>query len=141
MESVNKLWPFSDYAIPFVVCTGGEPLLQLDQTLVDTFKNAGFQIAIETNGTLQPPNGIDWICVSPKAGAAFVLIKGNELKLIFPQKGIDPTEYKTLEFEHFYLQPLDSQDLAENTRTAVNYCLNHPEWKLSLQTHKMLNIP
>ena len=140
-RKVNGLWPKSNSANQFVVCTGGEPLLQLDQDLVDAFYQVGFEVAIETNGTLLPPDGIDWICVSPKAGAELALTKGDELKLVFPQEGIDPQNYLCLEFEHFYLQPMSGPDLEENIEAALNYCLAHPEWTLSLQTHKILNIP
>lgn len=141
IQKVSKLWPKTSRSSPFAVCTGGEPLLQLDQGLVDAFHGAGFEIALETNGTISPPAGIGWTCVSPKAGAELVLKKGNELKLVFPQDGIDPQEYLHLDFEHFYLQPMDGPELAANTAASVDYCLRHPEWKLSLQIHKILNIP
>ena len=126
---------------PFVVFTGGEPLLQLDEPLVAAIHRAGFEIAIETNGTRIAPPGIDWICVSPKAGAEFVLRSGNEIKLVFPQAGVDPSQFAALEFDHFYLQPMDGPDLPRNTRLAVEYCLGHPQWRLSLQSHKILGIP
>ena len=137
----RQSWPDVPDSHPFVVCTGGEPLLQLDQALVDAFHRVGFEVAIETNGTLKPPQGIDWICVSPKSGAELVLKVGNELKLIFPQANIDPKDYLHLEFENFRLQPMAGPELEENTRQAVKYCLEHPQWILSLQTHKLLNIP
>ena len=124
-----------------MVCTGGEPLLQLDQVLVDALRNAGFEVAIETNGTIVPPDGVDWICVSPKAGTELVVTKGNELKLVFPQEGIDPEEYTHLEFDHFILQPMDNEELDKNTREAWNYCFDHPQWRLGLQIHKVLGIP
>ena len=140
-NQVKGLWPNTSSVNPFVICTGGEPLLQLDQRLVDVFIKMGFEVAIETNGTLLPPDGIDWICVSPKAGAELALTKGDELKLVFPQAGMDPQDYLHLEFESFYLQPMAGPELKENTKAALDYCLSHPEWTLSLQTHKILNIP
>ena len=124
-----------------VVCTGGEPLLQLDEPLVDAMHDAGFRIAIETNGTQSPPRGIDWICVSPKAGAQLLLDRGNELKLVFPQPGAEPPVFEQLAFEHFFLQPMDGLARAQNTRLAVDYCLAHPRWRLSLQSHKLIGIP
>lgn len=139
-RAIANLWPASD-GVPFVVCTGGEPLLQLDQPLVDELHAAGFEIALETNGTLLPPQGIDWICVSPKAGAELALRSGNELKLIFPQEGTEPERYSSLDFQFFLVQPMDGPELARNTRLAVEFCLAHPRWRLSLQTHKLLGIP
>ena len=124
-----------------VVCTGGEPLLQLDQPLVDEFHRRGFEIAIETNGTLLPPPGIDWICVSPKAGAQLVVESGQELKLVFPQPGAEPEKFEALDFQWFFLQPMDGPVREANTRLALDYCLQHPQWRLSLQTHKFLGIP
>jgi 7-carboxy-7-deazaguanine synthase len=126
---------------PFVVCTGGEPLLQLDGALVEALHVAGFEVAVETNGTLPAPPGIDWICVSPKADAPLVLAKGDELKLVYPQDGTDPARYEALPFRHFSLQPMDGPERARNTELAMQYCLTHPRWSLSLQTHKMLGIP
>src|SRR5262249_35638683 len=126
---------------PFVVFTGGEPLLQLDAALIDAMHAAGFEIAIETNGTCEPPPGIDWICVSPKADAELALRRGDELKLIFPQLGAEPERYEHLSFRHFFLQPMDGPDRERNTRLAVEYCLVHPRWRLSLQTQKYLGIP
>lgn len=132
---------------PLVVCTGGEPLLQLDAPLIAAFHDAGFLVAIETNGTLElpqgpePRGGIDWVCVSPKAGAPLRLTAGDELKLIFPQPGAEPERYVHLPFAHFFLQPMDGPARAENTALAVRYCLLHPQWRLSLQTHKLLGIP
>ena len=125
---------------PLVVCTGGEPLLQLDEALVNALHVEGFEIAIETNGTRMPPPGIDWICVSPKAGAELVLRSGDELKLVYPQPGAEPERYEPLDFRHFFLQPMDGPAVAENTRLALRYCLEHPRWRLSLQTHKLLGI-
>ena len=141
-DAVRSRWPAhdTDGARPLVVCTGGEPLLQLDEALVGALHAAGLEIAVETNGTQVPPDGIDWICVSPKAGAELVLRRGNELKLVFPQRGAEPEMFEALPFDHFFLQPLDSADAAEATRRAVEYCLAHPRWRLSLQTHKLLGI-
>lgn len=126
---------------PFVVCTGGEPLLQLDQPLVDALHSQGFHVAIETNGTLQPPSGIDWICCSPKIGVELVLHSGNELKFVYPQEESDPRQFVHLAYEHFFLQPMDGPDQAKNTELALQYCRAHPRWRLSLQTHKILGIP
>jgi 7-carboxy-7-deazaguanine synthase (Cx14CxxC type) len=124
----------------FVVCTGGEPLLQLDAPLVGALHDRGFEVAIETNGTLLPPAGVDWVCVSPKAEAELVLTAGDELKLIFPQVGADPADYEHLAFAHLLLQPMDGPDVLANTKTAIDYCLTHPQWRLSVQTHKYLGI-
>ena len=125
---------------PFVVCTGGEPLLQLDGPAIDALHFHGFEVAVETNGTRAVPAGIDWLCVSPKAGAELMVHSGNELKLIYPQAGADPERYEGLDFEHFFLQPMDGPAIEENTRLAVAYCLSHPRWRLSLQTHKLLGL-
>jgi 7-carboxy-7-deazaguanine synthase (Cx14CxxC type) len=124
-----------------VVCTGGEPLLQLDAPLVEAMHAAGFRVAVETNGTQPAPAGLDWICVSPKAGAPLALDRGDELKLVYPQAGADPAAFEALAFRHFFLQPMDGPEKAENTRRAVAYCLAHPRWRLSLQTHKLIGIP
>ena len=124
-----------------VVCTGGEPLLQLDEALVRAFHDLGLEVAIETNGTLLPPPGLDWICVSPKAGAELRLTYGDELKLVFPQEGIQPEMVGELDFAYFFLQPKAGPDLEQNTRSAIRYCLAHPQWRLSLQIHKLLGIP
>jgi 7-carboxy-7-deazaguanine synthase (Cx14CxxC type) len=142
-EAVSRTWPESPSvaAHPFVVCTGGEPLLQLDESLVTALHAAGFEVAIETNGTLLPPVGIDWICVSPKANAPLELRAGNELKLVYPQDGAPPERYAGLDFRHFSLQPMDGPARVRNTELAVSYCLAHPQWRLSLQTHKLLGIP
>ncbi len=126
---------------PLVVCTGGEPLLQMDASLIDAFHARGFEIAIETNGTLPLPIGIDWSCVSPKAGSTLRLVAGDELKLIYPQPGAEPEQFEQLDFRHFFLQPMDGPELVRNTRLAVEYCLAHPRWRISLQTHKILGIP
>lgn len=142
-RAVREAWPktASPRARPYVVCTGGEPLLQLDQALVDALHAAGLEVAIETNGTLEPPRGVDWVCVSPKSGADLLLLRGQELKLVFPQEGADPRAFEDLDFEHFFLQPMDGLLRAQNTERALRYCLEHPPWRLSLQTHKILNIP
>ena len=140
--AARQFWPADAGGAPYVVCTGGEPLLQLDGTLVDALHTAGFEIGVETNGTVTAPDGIDWLCVSPKAAAPVVQRSGNELKLVYPQVEPEahPEEFADLPFEHFYLQPLDGPDLDENTRRAIQYCLEHPRWKLSVQTHKVLGI-
>jgi 7-carboxy-7-deazaguanine synthase (Cx14CxxC type) len=124
-----------------VVCTGGEPLLQLDAALVDALHGHGFAIAIETNGTQVPPTGIDWICVSPKATAPLKLARGDELKLVFPQAQAMPERFETLDFQHFFLQPMDGPDREANTQAAIRYCLDHPKWRLGLQTHKVTGLP
>jgi 7-carboxy-7-deazaguanine synthase len=125
----------------FVVCTGGEPLLQLDPALIEALHRHNFEIAVETNGTQRAPAGIDWICVSPKAGAELVQTSGNELKLVFPQSQIAPEDFEHLQFQNFFLQPMDGPDRQRNTGLAVQYCMQHPLWRLSLQTHKLLGIP
>jgi 7-carboxy-7-deazaguanine synthase (Cx14CxxC type) len=139
--AVAALWPpVNGRSRPLVVCTGGEPLLQIDEPLVDAFHAAGFEIAVETNGTLDPPSGIDWICVSPKAGSETVLMRGNELKLVYPQELAQPERFAGADFEHFYLQPMDGPDLEANIARTIEYCLAHPQWRLSLQTHKITGI-
>lgn len=138
--AIVREWPHGTNVKPFIVCTGGEPLLQLDQALVDTLHGANCEVAIETNGTLPTPQGINWVCVSPKSGAAITLCSGDELKLVFPQQGLSPTDFDEFQFRHFFLQPMDGADLMRNTRLALQYCLEHPKWKLSLQTHKLLQI-
>lgn len=125
---------------PYVVCTGGEPLLQLDEVAIDAMHNLGFSVGVETNGTQSAPRGLDWICVSPKAGAPLVLDQGNELKLVYPQKLAPPEFFEGLHFEHLLLQPMDGPNRAENTVLAIEYCLAHPQWRLSLQTHKYTGI-
>lgn len=125
----------------FVVCTGGEPLLQLDPELIGALHHRAFEIAVETNGTLPVPAGVDWVCVSPKAGTKLVACAGNELKLIYPQAGAEPESYEGLDFQYFFLQPMDGPARNENTAQAVRYCLEHPRWRLSLQTHKLIGIP
>ncbi|OZV76420.1 7-carboxy-7-deazaguanine synthase [Micromonospora echinospora] len=125
---------------PYVVCTGGEPLLQLDEAAVSALHDAGFEVAVETNGTRPAPPGIDWTCVSPKAGAEVVLTRGDDLKLVYPQPGAEPARFEHLDFTHFMLQPMDGPDRVANTEAAVRYCLEHPQWRLSLQTHKYIGI-
>ncbi len=124
----------------FVVCTGGEPILQLDPQLIEALHSRDFEVAVETNGTLPAPDGIDWICVSPKAGSVLVQQRGDELKLVYPQPGAEPHQFEDLQFRHFFLQPMDGPLRAENTDLALRYCLDHPAWRLSLQTHKFLGI-
>jgi 7-carboxy-7-deazaguanine synthase (Cx14CxxC type) len=140
-SAVADAWAPSSPENRLVVCTGGEPLLQMDAELVDAFHTHGFRIAIETNGTCEPPAGIDWICMSPKAGADLVLRHGDELKLVVPQEGLDPADVESLDFDHFFVQPMDGPEREKNTALAVEYCLEHPKWRLSLQTHKFLGIP
>lgn len=139
-DTVAAAWRGSEQH-RFVVCTGGEPALQLDEALVEALHARGFEIAVETNGTLPLPDGLDWVCVSPKAGAALKVCSGDELKLVFPQEGVTPRDFEALEFRHFFLQPMDGPNLRRNTRLALEYCLAHPKWRLSLQTHKLLGIP
>ncbi|HHB79043.1 MAG TPA: 7-carboxy-7-deazaguanine synthase [Saprospiraceae bacterium] len=138
IRKIKELWP-NDGSI-FIVCTGGEPLLQLDQELVDALRKNKIYIAVETNGTKLAPKGIDWICVSPKANAPLLLTKGHELKLVFPQKGIQPSDFEHLDFEHFFLQPMAGHWIKAHTHESVLYCLAHPKWKISVQLHKILGI-
>jgi 7-carboxy-7-deazaguanine synthase (Cx14CxxC type) len=140
-DRIASLWPTSAGGRPYVVCTGGEPLLQLDQSLCDALHQRGFEIAVETNGTIAVPAGVDWVCVSPKANAPMVQIHGHELKLVYPQEDAPPERFVGLAFENFILQPMDSPTGAENIRATANYCLRHPQWRLGLQTHKILGIP
>ncbi len=141
-EQIKKLWPQNNIksSRPFVVCTGGEPLLQIDAKLIAALHASGFEIAVETNGTILPPEGIDWICVSPKAGAKLLLRSGNELKLVFPQPGAEPEKYAMLNFPYFFLQPLDAPERENNIRLALDYVLSHPQWRLSMQMQKNLEI-
>ncbi len=145
-EAVRKTWDrgameHSRTGLPFVVCTGGEPLLQLDTPLINRLHYQNFWIAVETNGTIAAPTSLDWITVSPKAGAALKQTWGQELKLVYPQVGAEPEMYADLPFAYFFLQPMDGPELERNTRACVEYCLTHPQWRLSLQTHKLLGIP
>lgn len=137
-DAVARAWPGG--GTPMVVCTGGEPLLQLDAGAVSALHAAGLFVAIETNGTLPVPSGVDWVCVSPKAGAELVVTSGHELKLVFPQEGAPPSAFEQMGFTSFRLQPMDGPDLRANTAAAVGYCLDHPMWHLSLQSHKYLGI-
>ena len=139
-DAVAAAWRGGE-AQRLVVCTGGEPLLQLDEALIAALHALGFEIAIETNGTIAAPEGIDWICVSPKADAPLAQTRGQELKLVYPQEKADPARFEGLGFERFYLQPMDGPDRAANTQAAVAYCLSHPRWRLSVQTHKYLGLP
>lgn len=137
---VESLWPDSSTDNRLVVCTGGEPLLQLDQPLIDALHSKHFRIAVETNGTVKAPAGIDWLCVSPKAGAHLVQTSGQELKLVFPQPAAMPGAFEDLDFTHLFLQPMDGPDQVANTQAAIDYCMAHPKWRLSLQTHKITDI-
>jgi 7-carboxy-7-deazaguanine synthase len=138
-EWVASRWPGGGR--PYVVCTGGEPLLQLDAAAIDALHAKGFEVAVETNGTQPAPPGLDWICVSPKADAPVLLTRGHELKLVYPQPTALPERFAGLDFQHFFLQPMDGLLKNRNTRAAIDYCLAHPQWRLSLQTHKLLGIP
>jgi 7-carboxy-7-deazaguanine synthase (Cx14CxxC type) len=138
--AVSSHWPRNGGGKPLVVCTGGEPLLQLDELAIDALHAKGFDVAVETNGTQPAPAGLDWICVSPKAGAEVVLTRGTELKLVFPQPGAMPEKFEGLDFRHFFLQPMDGLEQKRNTRLAIEYCLAHPQWRLSVQTHKVIGI-
>jgi 7-carboxy-7-deazaguanine synthase (Cx14CxxC type) len=140
--AIASEWPkHSRAGKRFVVCTGGEPLLQLDRGLIDALHAHEFEIAVETNGTIAAPAGLDWVCVSPKFGSELIQKNGEELKLVYPQFGFDPAEFQSLGFKHFFLQPMDGPDRSVNTERAVTYCMQHPQWRLSLQTHKILGIP
>ena len=141
--AVAKCWGGTHAGVrPYVVCTGGEPLLQLDDLAISALHSAGFEIGVESNGTIEVPEGIDWLCISPKGSAALVQLSGNELKLVYPQleKSAQPGKFKHLSFEHFYLQPLDNPERGENTQRAIDYCKRNPRWKLSVQTHKYLGL-
>ncbi|MFZ3082909.1 7-carboxy-7-deazaguanine synthase [Rhodoferax ferrireducens] len=139
--AINQLWPASYPASKYVVFTGGEPLLQLDVALIDAMHRVGFEVAIETNGTLPVPEGVDWVCVSPKMGATLVVRAGNEIKVVIPQAGQVLDDYASLAFDHYFVQAMDGPLQKENLRMAIDYCKAHPQWKLSLQTHKLLQIP
>jgi 7-carboxy-7-deazaguanine synthase len=140
-DAVVQTWPRTANGPRLVVCTGGEPLLQLDEPLIQALKERGFEVAVETNGTVAAPVGIDWLCVSPKAGAPLKQFTGDELKLVYPQTGAMPEEFAGLDFKQFLLQPMDGPELERNTRAAIDYCLRHPQWRFSLQTHKVLGVP
>jgi len=141
INTINSLWIGNVQTEPYVVCTGGEPLLQMDESLIEAIHKAGFEIGLETNGTMIPPDGIDWICVSPKTNADLVLKNGNELKVVYPQCGMNPRMHEKLKFDHFYIQPMDGIDQKNNIKRSKKFVLDHPKWKLSLQTHKILGIP
>ena len=136
---IRNLWPEAP-GKPYVVCTGGEPLLQLDAPLIEALHREGFEVGVETNGTLPAPEGIDWLCVSPKADAPVVQTTGQELKLVYPQAAARPERFADLDFERFWLQPMDGPDAAANTAAAFDYCLTHPQWRLSVQTHKFIGV-
>ena len=138
---INSQWKGNILSEPYVVCTGGEPLLQMDEALIKAIHKAGFEIGLETNGTMIPPDGIDWICVSPKANADLILKNGNELKVVYPQCGMNPRVHEKLKFDHFFIQPMDGINQTENIKRSEKFVLDHPKWKLSLQTHKILGIP
>ncbi len=137
-DAVERCW--QGHVGKYVVCTGGEPLLQLDDPAIAAMQDRGFEVAVETNGTRPAPQSLDWICVSPKAGAPLVQTRGSELKLVYPQDGAMPEQFENLQFEHFFLQPMDGAEVARNTERAIEYCLRNPRWRLSLQTHKLLGL-
>jgi 7-carboxy-7-deazaguanine synthase (Cx14CxxC type) len=144
-DAIDRCWNggahgYENSARKFVVCTGGEPLLQLDDSVIESLHQRGFEVAVETNGTRPAPQSLDWICVSPKAGAPFVQTSGNELKLVYPQADALPESFAALAFQHFFLQPMDGPDVAANTERAIEYCLRHPQWRLSIQTHKLVGV-
>ena len=139
-SAVASTWEGNSGQRPFVVCTGGEPLLQLDEPLLEALHSHGFYVAVETNGTRPVPLGVDWVCVSPKPGLPIVVSEGDELKLVVPQVGVDPAVYEGCRFPHFFLQPLDNSQREENARWAVQYCLRHPKWRISIQSHKVLGV-
>jgi 7-carboxy-7-deazaguanine synthase (Cx14CxxC type) len=139
-DAIGRAWPLATSGKPYVVFTGGEPLLQLDEKLVNAVHSLGFEVGVETNGTMLPPCGIDWLCVSPKANGRLVVDRGDEIKLVFPQAGVAPDLYEHLDFRHFYLQPMDNASLQNNTEMAIRYCLENPRWRLSLQSHKKVGI-
>jgi 7-carboxy-7-deazaguanine synthase (Cx14CxxC type) len=141
-EAIEAMWAGgTSTGKRFVVCTGGEPLLQLDAGLIAALHARQFEIAVETNGTVPAPAGLDWVCVSPKAGSTLIQSSGDELKLVFPQQEADPANFESLAFRHFFLQPMDGPSREANTQSALRYCMEHPQWRLSLQTHKILGIP
>ena len=140
-KKAYSLWPAETKATPYAVCTGGEPLLQLDSKLIHAFHKIGFEIGIETNGTIPIPEEVDWVCVSPKSSAELIVEKGDELKIVYPQNGLDPSDYEDLNFDNFSLQPMDGLNIQQTTHATLDYCMKHPQWNLSLQTHKLLNIP
>lgn len=138
---ILDLWPSGSGVDPYIVCTGGEPLLQLDDALISILHTKNIEIAIETNGTQAVPEGIDWVCMSPKAYTKILVLKGDEIKVVFPQEGIDPEDFRDWDYDHYFIQPMDGPTLASNITACIKYCSEHPQWKLSVQTHKLLNIP
>jgi 7-carboxy-7-deazaguanine synthase (Cx14CxxC type) len=138
--AVAALWPLAATGRPYVVCTGGEPLLQLDEMLCTNFHRLGFEVGVETNGTQPRPAGIDWLCVSPKAGAPLLITAGDEVKVVYPQSGAAPEYYAGLDFHHFFVQPMDGPDRQSNTQAAIAFCLQNPQWRLSLQMHKVVGL-
>jgi len=140
-DTLLKLWPNNNLDKPYVICTGGEPLLQLDNKLIKGIHDIGFEIGLETNGSLLPPPGIDWVCVSPKANANLILKKGNELKFVYPQNKINPKKYEKLNFDYFFIQPMDGINQKENIKKSKKFIMKNPQWGLSLQTHKIIGIP
>lgn len=139
-DAVNSKWPNQNQGKKLVVCTGGEPLLQLDEQLIIALKMNGFEVAVETNGTIKPPKGIDWLCVSPKGKSTIVITTGQELKLVFPQEDALPGSFKELDFEHRFIQPMDGPSLAKNTELSIEFCMNNPQWRMSFQAHKIIGI-
>jgi 7-carboxy-7-deazaguanine synthase len=140
-EQILDIWPAKTKTHPYVVCTGGEPLLQIDERLINSLHDKDIEIAIETNGTLPVPEGVDWVCMSPKAHTEIVVRKGDEIKVVFPQTDIDPAHFLNDDFQHYFIQPMDGPDITSNTLACIRYCSENPQWKLSVQTHKLLNIP
>jgi len=140
-DTLLKLWPNNNFDKPYVICTGGEPLLQLDNKLIKGIHAIGFEIGLETNGSLLPPPGIDWVCVSPKANTNLILKKGNELKFVFPQNKVNPKKYEKLNFDYFFIQPMDGINQKENIKKSKKFIMKNPQWGLSLQTHKIIGIP
>ncbi len=138
---IKTLWPNKQSRTPYVVCTGGEPLLQIDEELISVIHESNFEIGIETNGTILPPKGIDWICVSPKSNSDFILKQGNELKIVYPQYGINPKNHENLNFNYFFIQPMDGPKQKDNIKKSEEFIMKNPQWRLSLQTHKIMGIP
>lgn len=139
-QAAKDIWGSSEGNTPLIVCTGGEPLLQIDEELIAAFHAEGFEIAIETNGTIKVPKGIDWVCVSPKGQSDVIVTQGDELKLVYPQDHVDPARFEKWDFTHFFIQPLDDEKQSANIQASIRYCLEHPKWRLSLQTHKIIGI-
>jgi 7-carboxy-7-deazaguanine synthase (Cx14CxxC type) len=139
-EKIKSLWPTGSTESPLVICTGGEPLLQLDEKLINAFHEYNMEVAVETNGTVLPPKGIDWLCVSPKAGSELLITEGDELKLVYPQSNALPNQFIDLKFSKFFLQPMDGPEIQENTKKTLTYCLENPKWRMSIQVHKILGI-